>query len=119
MILCTVGFLNKVLVMLEEEISYSFGPRRIEKMIHVRMGDALYNSSVLTDKYFTDFCKMLLSMEEVGFEDILAIEKIAEYPEGTFALWCDGSSIPLQGTTRVNATIAILRELECRLQPTT
>lgn len=105
--------------MLEEKVSYSFGPRRIEKMIHVRMGDALYNSSVITDKYFTDFCKMLLSMEEVDFEDILAIEKMAQCPEGTFALWCDGSSLPPEGTTRVNTTIAILRELEYRLQSAT
>ncbi len=100
----------------EEEVSHSIGLRRTERMIHIRMADALHNPSVLTDKYFIDFCTMLASMEEMTPEIILAIEKAAECPIGTFALWHDGSSLPPEGVLRINMTIAILRELEYRLQ---
>ncbi len=102
--------------MADEEVSYSIDLRRIEKMIHVRMADALHNSSVLTDKYFIDFCVMLRQMEEISFDDIYAIEKAAGCPRGTFVLWCDGSSLPQEGVLRINMTIAILKELEYRLQ---
>lgn len=102
--------------MVEEKVSHSIGLRRTERMIYIRMGDALHNSSVLTDKYFTDFCLMLQAMEEVTSEIICAIEKAAGCPEGTFRLWCDGSSLPPEGVLRINMTLAILRELEFRLQ---
>lgn len=101
----------------EEQVSHSIGQRRIERMIHIRLADALHNPSVLTDKYFTDFCVMLHQLEEVSPEDISAIENAVECPRGTFALWCDGSSLPPQGVIRINTTIAMLRELEYRLQP--
>jgi hypothetical protein len=103
--------------MTEEQVSYSMDLRRIEKMIHVRMGDALHNPSVLTDKYFIDFCTMLSGMEEISFNDIYAIEKSAGCPRGTFVLWCDGSSLPPEGVLRINMTIDILKELEYRLLP--
>lgn len=97
---------------IDGEVSFSFRDRQIKSMIIVRLADALYNSSVLTDCYFADFCTMLLNMKQITNEDIVAVEKSTDYPQGSMLLWCDGSSLPPEGVVRQNVMISMLRELE-------
>ncbi len=98
--------------MTQEIVSNSLDARRVERMIHIRLGEALYNPVVLTDKYFIEFCTMLCSMPEVDGKIALALEVAAGCPQGTFSLWQDGSSLPPEGPMRTNIVIDILQELE-------